>query len=538
MSKVVEYILSLKDQFSPAIEQAKEKTKSFQQTITETKETAVNMFSSLGIAFGAFEAFQFIKESREEFEQMEQANAQLKAGLESTRGVAGLTFDGLEEGAKAAAHNIKFTQGQIEQMQSVLLTFPAITKQTFGEASQAIFDMATRLHQDLDQTAIQVGKALQDPIKGITALRRVGVNFNEAQTEMIKKMVETGKTARAQAFILHELQTEFAGSAAAAAHADPLFHYRKSMEDLRETIGELVIKLQEKLAPAFEAVAGAINDAIDGAKEVYGWFQRNKEIIGDVGIVLGTSTTAWIIYDLWSGKAAIGSAIRAGLFAIEAGVITALGTAVEAVNAAFIASPIGWIVTAVAGLTVGVIELYKHFGWFRGAVWGVWAVIKGFGQFLKDSFLQILKGVGEVIHGIFHLDFKEIQHGLADSLSGVSKLYTGYGFNVAKNFKQGYAEGIADFENGSEHANLTLFKPADTPGPPQKGDTGGGISNTSVNKVSGSRITTINVTINGGLAPHMSFHTTNLYETAGKIRDAVARALTSAVNDSQIIADH
>jgi hypothetical protein len=60
---------------------------------------------------------------------------------------------------------------------------------------------------DMKGAAIQVGKALQDPVHGISALRRVGVNFNESQVETIKKLVETGQAAKAQGLILAELNT-------------------------------------------------------------------------------------------------------------------------------------------------------------------------------------------------------------------------------------------------------------------------------------------------------------------------------------------
>jgi hypothetical protein len=77
-----------------------------------------------------------------------------------------------------------------------------------------------RLGTDLKGSAVQLGKALNDPIAGVGALSRVGVTFTETQKDMIKTMVEAGNVAGAQTLILDELGKEFGGSAKALA--DPV----------------------------------------------------------------------------------------------------------------------------------------------------------------------------------------------------------------------------------------------------------------------------------------------------------------------------
>ena len=205
----VEYVLNLKDYLSDKIKSASNETERLTEKMGSLTERVKHIGEAFGVSFAMFKGIEFINASMEAYEQVEFAQSQLEAGLESTKYAAGLTFDELKQGAIDAAHQFKFTEGSIMEMQSILLTFPAVTKQTFGEASSVILDMSTRLGTDLKSTAIQVGKALQDPEKGIMALRRVGVNFNEAQTEMIKKMVEGGKAAQAQMYIMNELKNEF-----------------------------------------------------------------------------------------------------------------------------------------------------------------------------------------------------------------------------------------------------------------------------------------------------------------------------------------
>jgi hypothetical protein len=68
---------------------------------------------------------------------------------------------------------------------------------------------ATPSAEALSGQAIQLGKALNDPIAGISALSRVGVTFTEEQKATIESMVKMGDVAGAQKLILAELAREF-----------------------------------------------------------------------------------------------------------------------------------------------------------------------------------------------------------------------------------------------------------------------------------------------------------------------------------------
>ena len=129
--------------------------------------------------------------------------------------------------------------------QAMLLTFTNIGKDTFPAATQAVADMATAMNsgaipsqEAIKATAIQVGKALQDPIAGVTALQRVGVKLTESQKEQIQTMMESNDVSGAQALILKELQTEFGGAAEAAG----------------DTFGGKMAKMNQKLADAAESL--------------------------------------------------------------------------------------------------------------------------------------------------------------------------------------------------------------------------------------------------------------------------------------------
>jgi hypothetical protein len=424
----VSYTLSLKDLLTGKIKDADGAINHMEGSLGHAAESAKEfgkeLIGAIGISFALFKGFEFVHEAKESWEELEFATSQVEAGLESTRGVAGMTFEALKQGAADAAHNMKFTQAQVMGMQSILLTFPGVTKKTWGDASQAIFDMSTRLKQDLNSTAIQVGKALQDPIRGVTALHRVGVNFSESQTEMIKKLVETGQTAKAQALILRELNSEFAGSAAAAAAADVSFRYEKTMEELKVTIGEVADKLAGVFMPVLETV-------VDGIKGAIEWMIKNRDILMDFAVGIGVAAGAWGIYTL----AVEGSTIATGF----------LTAATAAWNAVLSISPLGWFLIALGAVTTAVMYCYQHFGKFRAVLFGVWETIKEFGRIVGDIFM----GLWHVIHGVFTFSPGEVKDGMMQQIDAISNA----GERLGGAFKKGFDAGMADFNKDQAEKN-------------------------------------------------------------------------------------
>lgn len=215
----------------------------------------------VGIAGAAVAAFGAL--AVHEFSESEDAAAQLGAVLKSTGGVAGVTADQAKKLASSLQRVTKFSDEAILGGENLLLTFTNIGQDIFPEATNVMLDMSQALGQDVKSSAIQLGKALQDPILGVTALRRVGVNFNEAQSDVIKKLVETGHAAEAQKLILKELQTEFGGSAKAAGQTlgGQLEILKNKFSDVMEVFGgglALVIKpLLDSFNTWFDSMGGA-----------------------------------------------------------------------------------------------------------------------------------------------------------------------------------------------------------------------------------------------------------------------------------------
>src|SRR5262249_44701468 len=140
---------------------------------------------------------------------------QLQAVLKSTAGVAGVSAEKALSLSKALEQQTTFGDEAVLSAENLLLTFTNIKDDIFPDATKTVLDMSVALGQDTKSSAIQLGKALQDPVNGILALRRVGVNFNDDQKKVIENLVNTGHSLEAQKLILKELATEFGGSASA-----------------------------------------------------------------------------------------------------------------------------------------------------------------------------------------------------------------------------------------------------------------------------------------------------------------------------------
>ena len=185
-----------------------------------------------------------LKKSVDAFSESQNVTRQTEAVLKSTGGVAGVTAQRVSELATQFQSMTMFSDETIQSGENLLLTFTGIGQDVFPKATETMLNMSQALGQDVKSSAIQLGKALQDPILGVTALRRVGVNFNEAAQETIKTMVEQGRVAEAQTFILKELEVEFGNSAIAAGEtfAGKVTILRNKIGDLQETIGSAVVE--------------------------------------------------------------------------------------------------------------------------------------------------------------------------------------------------------------------------------------------------------------------------------------------------------
>lgn len=173
-------------------------------------------------------------------------------------------------------------QNQIKLTQAKLLTFKELATTadelggSFDRATAAAIDMAAAGFGSAEMNAVQLGKALNDPIKGITALTRSGITFTEAEKELIATLVESGKTLEAQDMILEAIEKQVGGTAKATANASDRMKVAFSL--LQERLGQ-------KLLPIFERFTNfVINRAIPGIERFVELFRT--EGLAGIGRVI------------------------------------------------------------------------------------------------------------------------------------------------------------------------------------------------------------------------------------------------------------
>ena len=205
-------------------------------------------FKTLALAGGALfagaaaGAIAFGKQSVELAKEQIRVEAQLAATLESTGQAAGLTAEEIKNMASELQNVTNFGDEATIAGQNMLLTFTNIGRDVFPRATETMLDLSTAMGQDIKTSAIQLGKALNDPIAGLGALSRVGIQFTQEQKDLVKTLVDTGQTAKAQTLILDELEIQFGGSARAAREADGgMIALKNSFGDFQEEIGKAIL---------------------------------------------------------------------------------------------------------------------------------------------------------------------------------------------------------------------------------------------------------------------------------------------------------
>jgi hypothetical protein len=219
------------------------------------------MTSAITTAASAFVAFGAIRWAQgviADLGRVQQLTAQTNAVIKATGGVANVSGGDV---AGLADRFEKLTGVEAETVQesaNFLLTFKNVRNEVgegndiFNQATLAVQDLAVSGFGDAKTASIQLGKALNDPIAGITALGRSGITFSEQQKETIRSLVETGDVLGAQKIILAEVQSQVGGAAEAYGETLP-----GKLAKARNAIGNASESLLATFVPAIEAGAGA-----------------------------------------------------------------------------------------------------------------------------------------------------------------------------------------------------------------------------------------------------------------------------------------
>lgn len=273
------------------------------------KSTALKFAGIVGAAALAGKAVQsfgqFLGDSITEARESEKVGKTTAAIIKSTGGAAKVSAAQVGDLAEAISVKAGVDDEAIQTGANLLLTFKKVRNESgegskvFDRATQAAVDLSSAGFGSVDGAAKMLGKALNDPLKGISALSRAGVTFTEQQKEQIKALMETGDVLGAQKIILGEVESQVGG--VAAANATMGEKVRVAWDNFKESVGVKLLPVLDKLGawfiekgiPALEQFAGWVENKAAPALAKFGaWIE--EKVLPPVSRFAG-----WISDDLW-----------------------------------------------------------------------------------------------------------------------------------------------------------------------------------------------------------------------------------------------
>lgn len=245
-----------------AIAQAQKALSKLGGTANKESSTVANAFGKmksaakgLAVGFALKQVGDGLLHAAKAAQESAAVQAITEQALKTTGAQAWTTSKQINDLSTSISNKTGIDDEAVQHAANLLLTFKDV--KNAGEGQAAMFDRATSAAADLsaagfgslDSSAKMLGKALNDPTKGMTALSRAGVTFTEQQKAQIKSLQESGNLLGAQAIIMKEVESQVGG--AAEASASPI-------ERLKVMLGKLEEQLGAGLLPAFSAIADSL----------------------------------------------------------------------------------------------------------------------------------------------------------------------------------------------------------------------------------------------------------------------------------------
>jgi len=384
--------------------------RTFDKGMTNTLKTVGKLAAGVAVAAGAI-GFKLASAAYESQKVMAQTEAIIKA----TGGAAGITAGQVSKLSETLSMQIGVDDELIQTSANLLLTFKQIQNQV-GENNN-IFDRAVIAAQDLgsvfgsaDAAALQLGKALSNPVKGITALTRSGINFTDQQKEQIKTLVASGDVLGAQKIILAEIEAQVGGTAAATA---------TGFDRMRIAIGNVAEEFGAILIPYIEKFANYV------VQKVVPYLSNLADVIGEKGLGAGLKILADDLLTATTNMGTFGNVVLGLTAAFVALRLISMAATISMTlfNVALFSNPIGIVVAAVIALGVALVALYFKFEIVR-------KVINTIALVLKTAFMNVIEAVYNA--------FAVLYNGIAQGINLLIKGANLFGANIPEIEMLGY----------------------------------------------------------------------------------------------------
>lgn len=326
------------------------------------------------------------------------------------------------------------------------------------------------------------------------------------------------------------------------------------ISNLGDSVTQLMLNIGTKLKPVIDATINSLSGGVAILNKFIDWLASGSTGVSIFTTVLGALTGGILAYNVMMKAQAL-----------YTGIVTA---AQWLLNAAMTANPIGIIVVAIGALVGAFVVAWQSSEKFRAVIKGLWAAIKQVGTNIVENFLSIPQlvikafksipqaiadifgGVGDLFSAIFSGDFGKIPDILKgivadNALANVGKEFVSQQIEGAKKvagaFGDAYNQELLDSaqakalkeKKDTENAVNSKFDPAKGTGGAAGTPKGLGAG---ISEIKASAPKTFNINIES-LIKEQTISTTNLTDSALKIKEAITKVLLTAVNDAQIIAE-
>lgn len=371
-------VLSAYDKMSAVVSSSVDRTQRKLASLQKTQQR-LNSFGNNALIGGGI-ATAFFATTVKAAEESEQAGNRLKQVFKSMGEQNNNAADAALNYASKLQMQIGVEDEVIAATQAKIATFKSVSNEAarmagvFDRATAAAFDMQATGFGEASQNAVQLGKALEDPIKGITSLRKSGITFTEAERKKIQALVDSGQKMKAQNLILAAVEKQVGGVAKATATGTA--KAKVAWSEVSESIGKMLL-------PKINALADVlVNNVIP---KVQAFIEKHPELVkwvAGAGVaLLGLGAAAKTI-----------AFVMGGLGPLFNGVSTAIrfaGTAFTFVSRIFMANPIGLVITAIA---LGVYLIIRNWDKIKAFFSRLWDVVKSVfqktWQWIKNMFLN------------------------------------------------------------------------------------------------------------------------------------------------------
>ena len=552
MSTIVEYVLNLKDNFSKSIQGANQHVKELEGSMGNTRSMALKLGETMGIAFGAYEIVNFVKESHKAYEELEQAQAKVEANLKSTGEIAGISGEELKNYVTDLRGHVQASRAELTDMASQLLTFPAITKDVFQSSMGLVADIAKQTGHGLSETAIMYGKALNDPVQGLQKMMRYGVMFTDAEKQKITLLEQSGHLIESQKFMMEAIaHSGYAGVAKSMFDADAMSRFNLLLENAKIKLGEYSDEILRDIMPNLEGLTDDLISVIKFTKDhAQAIILLGEAFLTYKSIMLGIIGLQKL-YVFWQTASKVATELKIVWDMYQIGVLSGLTAAQWALNIAMAANPIGLIIAGIVALGAGVYALTKHFGGFKEMMVATWDFMKTW----LHLAIGLWKSLGELVIGIFMAPFDKgamFKQGLNDyvgSIKDAANDVVDIWHNQSDEYRKasvigsgeqggyGMMGGVSILPGAGGLMDQSLI-PKAAAGTTGKPGMDGETRPSPKTKAEGQKTINIHVAYNAPLIKDFTISTTNIKEGLGELKAKVSAILTGATHDSLMVADY